>query len=130
MDGSGKVTIGASGTYRVYPSVHAVAAVFALCGPYVDVQPGFLELQADTSANPWWHLDAGVHLSAGAECPDFDAGPIHVHIMDPWEFRSADVARDTIKRADGAFAGTTKSDRDPGDPPASGSVSPDSDVAH
>ncbi len=44
------------------------ATVALWCGPYVKVEPLFLELGLDTSADPWAWLDAGVSVSGGANC--------------------------------------------------------------
>ena len=46
------------------------------CGPYVKAELGFLELGADTSANPWAWLDAGVSVSGGARCSFGDSAEL------------------------------------------------------
>ena len=87
----GSVTLEAAATARVYPILNLSANIYGLCGPYIDIQPGFLDLAADVNADPWWTLDAGVRLAAGAKC-DF---------TDPYDLAGGDVLRETVATAGG-----------------------------
>ena len=63
-----KVTAGVEGTATVYPFIKATASIDGLCGPYVELRPGQLDLTADLSAEPHLQLDASVVVAAGAQC--------------------------------------------------------------
>ena len=73
--------------------------VSLFCGPYVKAEPGFLELGADTSANPWAWLDAGVSVSGGARCS----------FGDPAELGSVEVVRHRLWDSGGPLVPPTPS---------------------
>ena len=79
------------------------ASISLFCGPYVKAEPGFLELGADTSANPWAWLDAGVSVSGGARCS----------FGDPVELGSVEVVRHRLWDSGGPMVAPT-----PTPPPA------------
>ena len=64
----GSASVDASAIARVFPTVRLGATIDFACTPYVEVQPGFMELSADIHANPWWKLDAGLSGTAGIDC--------------------------------------------------------------
>ncbi len=94
-------TLAAGATIRAYPFFTAIPAVgFSygpelelFCGPYLKIEPGYLELHADIAANPWWTLDAGVELSGGATCS----------FGDPWQLGAVDLANERVADAGGPF---------------------------
>lgn len=88
----GSVLVSASATARLYPTLRLAATVDKACTPYIEVQPGFLELDADIQADPWWKLDAGLNAAGGVDC-----------FFGKWELARGDVARTTVAHADGTF---------------------------
>ena len=74
-------------------------SISLFCGPYVKAEPGFLELGADTSANPWAWLDAGVSVSGGARCS----------FGDPAELASVEVVRHRLWDSGGPLVPPTPS---------------------
>jgi alpha-tubulin suppressor-like RCC1 family protein len=95
-------TLAASGSIRGYPFFTATpalgfnygGALKLFCGPFLKLEPGYVELSADVAANPWWSLDAGVSLSGGAQCS----------FGDPYTLGSVDLAKVTLAHAADAHA--------------------------
>jgi len=53
--------------------------LYGLAGPEIALKAG-LDLEADTSANPWWTLTAPVDLTASLTVPDLDLSSPTLHV--------------------------------------------------
>jgi hypothetical protein len=84
---------------RFSPTARFESTLFALASPWVATQPGFLELSADTAADPWWILDAGVRFAGGVDLdfPDVFDGS--------WNREPIELARVTVAQAPGPLPG-------------------------
>ena len=67
-DATGSTDVGATARARVYPTIRFGATIERACTPYIEFQPGFVELSADADASPWWYLDTGITGAAGIDC--------------------------------------------------------------
>ena len=93
---TGSADVGSSIIARVFPTVRLGATIDFACTPYVEIQPGFVELTADINASPWWKLDAGLSGTAGIEC-DLLVTKLHYSLGDH------ELARVQVATADRAW---------------------------
>jgi len=57
-------TLTASANLRAFAGPRLSMTIYGVAGPYVNVN-GYLELNADINANPWWELAVGIEGFAG-----------------------------------------------------------------
>ena len=91
-------TLYGSASLKGYAAVKLATRLYSLAGPYAAVE-GYGELTADTRANPWWRLHAGLDAKLG-----FDVKVLTWSVAD-WSLEK-NILDWQVAAADGAYPGT------------------------
>jgi hypothetical protein len=95
-------TLYGSASLKGYAAAKLATRLYSLAGPYAAVE-GYGELTADTRANPWWRLHAGLDAKLG-----FDVKVLKWSVAD-WSLEK-NILDWQVAAADGAFPGTPSTD--------------------